>query len=64
MKGVSILYDEVNDRRLLQVDLSEVVKDEEGLEDLFDIIIAESRKDDEKISLEELTALLKKEGKL
>ncbi|HRF80923.1 MAG TPA: hypothetical protein PL070_12650 [Flavobacteriales bacterium] len=64
MKGVSILYDEVNNRRLLQVDLNEVAKDEEGLEDLFDIIIAESRKDEEKISLEELTALLKKEGKL
>ena len=64
MKGVSILYDEVNNRRLLQVDLNEIDKDEEGLEDLFDIIIAERRKDEEKISLEELTALLKKEGKL
>ena len=59
-----MLYDEENNRRLLQVDLSAVVADEEGLEDLFDIIIAESRKSDEKMSLEELTSLLKKEGKL
>ena len=64
MKGVTVLYDEENNRRLLQVDLSAVVADEEGLEDLFDIIIAESRKSDEKMSLEELTSLLKKEGKL
>ena len=64
MKGVTLLYDESNKRRLLQLDLDEVAKDEEALEDLFDIIIAESRKDDEKISLDELTELLKKDKKL
>ena len=64
MKGVSILYDESKDRRLIQIDLSEVDTREEAIEDLFDIIIAESRKDSEKISVEELQQLLKKDGKL
>lgn len=64
MKGVTVLYDESNKRRLIQLDLDEVAKDEEALEDLLDIIIAESRKDDDKMSLEELTELLKKDKKL
>jgi uncharacterized lipoprotein YehR (DUF1307 family) len=64
MKGVSILYDESKDRRLIQIDLSEVDTREAAIEDLFDIIIAESRKDSEKISVEELQQLLKKDGKL
>jgi uncharacterized lipoprotein YehR (DUF1307 family) len=64
MKGVSILYDEAKHRRLIQIDLSEVDTREAAIEDLFDIIIAESRKDSEKISVEELQQLLKKDGKL
>jgi len=64
MKGVSILYDEAKDRRLIQIDLSEVDPSNEAIEDLLDMIIAESRKDTEKISVEELQRLLKVDGKL
>ncbi|MBS1944069.1 MAG: hypothetical protein JST98_02450 [Bacteroidetes bacterium] len=65
MKGVSMLYDEARHRRLIQIDLDELdIREEEAMEDLFDLIIAESRKDTDKISLEELQRLLKADGKL
>ncbi len=38
--------------------------DDEELEDLMDIIIAEVRKDDEKVSFEELESQLKAEGRI
>ncbi len=38
--------------------------DNEEKEDLFDVLIAELRKDDERISLEELGEQLKQEGLL
>lgn len=65
MKGVSMLYDEARHRRLIQIDLDDLdIQEEEAMEDLFDLIIAESRKDTDKISLEELQRLLKADGKL
>jgi len=38
--------------------------DDEQLEEIMDIIIAEARKGDEKITLEELKSQLKEEGPL
>ena len=64
MKGVTILYDEVNKKRLLQIDLSEVDRHSEAIEDLFDLIIAETPEEGESISLEEMTRILKSDGKL
>ena len=65
MKGVSFLTDETHHKRYVQLDLEEVANsDHNALEDLFDIIIAESRKNDEMISLEELGRELKQEGLL
>lgn len=64
MKGVSVLYDESNGRRLIQIDLSEVEEGNDLVEDLVEMIVAESRWDDETISLEEMTAILKADGKL
>ncbi len=65
MKGVSFLIDETHHKRYVQLDLEEVANsDESALEDLFDSIIAEARKNDEKISIEELGEQLKKEGLL
>jgi hypothetical protein len=64
MKGVTILYDEANKRRLLQIDLSEVDRENEAIEDLFDLIIAETPEEGGSISLEEMKRLLKVDGKL
>ena len=64
MKGVTVLYDEANKRRLLQIDLSEVDRENEAIEDLFDLIIAETPEEGGSISLEEMKRLLKVDGKL
>ncbi len=65
MKGVSFLTDETHHKRYVQLDLDEVGNiDGSGLEDLMDVIIAEARKNDEKITIEELGKQLKQEGLL
>ncbi len=64
MKGVSILYDESRHRRFIQIDLNEVDRDNETIEDLFDLIIAETPEEGESISMEEMKKLLKEDGKL
>ena len=61
MEGIQYVTDENNKK--IAVQLSYEVYGE-YLEDLIDGLIAESRKDDEKISLEELTEELQKEGLL
>jgi hypothetical protein len=49
----------------VQLDLDEVAGiNETDLEDLMDVIIAEARRNDEKITLEELGKQLKEEGLL
>ena len=65
MKGISFLTDETHHKRYVQLDLDEVANiGDSELEDLFDSIIAEARKNDEKITLEELGRQLKQEGLL
>jgi hypothetical protein len=64
MKGVTFITDETHKKRLVQIELNEITKHEELLEDIFDLIIAESRKGEEKISLSEVKRQLKKAGKL
>ncbi len=44
MDVITILRDETHNRKLIQIDLQEFGKDEELIEDLFDIIISEIRK--------------------
>ena len=53
MDAITILKDETHNKKLIQIDVAEISKNEELLEDLFDIIISESRKTDELISWEE-----------
>ncbi len=53
MDAITILKDETHNRKLIQVDLEELSKNEELIEDLFDIIISETRKTDELISWNE-----------
>ena len=65
MKGVSYLVDETHHKRYAQLNLEIIANsDEQELEDLFDGIVAEARKNDEKITLEELGEQLKREGLL
>ena len=61
MEGIKYLVDATNKKVAVQIDL-----DKYGalIEDMLDIIEAEDHKDEETITLEELKAELKKEGKL
>ncbi|HOY29524.1 MAG TPA: hypothetical protein PLR96_11155 [Flavobacteriales bacterium] len=52
MKGVSILFDERKKKRIVQIDLEAIRKDPEGLEDLVDVLVAESRKNEPTVSLD------------
>lgn len=65
MKGVSFVTDETHKRRYAQIDLKGIAKyDDEKLEDLMDLIIAEARKDEKSIPWESVKAELIKEGKI
>lgn len=63
MKGVTFLKDESNNKRILQVDIREVSKNPSKFEDLIDILIAEERKEEKRISWEGAKKRLKKNGK-
>ena len=64
MKGVTILKDERNNKKILQIDMKEIAKNTEKFEDFMDTIIAESRRDEKKIPWETAKKQLKKAGKL
>ena len=52
-------------KRYAQINLAEVAEiDDEQIEDIMDTIIAEARKDDDKITLEDLEKQLKANGHL
>ena len=60
MKGINFVTNEKNERIAVQIDLE---KYSEIWEDFYDVLITESRKDDETISLDDLKDELKNEGK-
>ena len=65
MSPLTFITDETHKRRYVQIDLAEIAEINcEQLEDIMDIIIAEARKDDQKITLEELEEQLMAEGRL
>ena len=61
MKGIHYLTDENNNRIAVQIDLR---KYGELWEDFYDHLVAEMRKGEEKIPLEELMTQLKKKDQL
>ncbi|MBS1545741.1 MAG: hypothetical protein JST38_06035 [Bacteroidetes bacterium] len=64
MKGITILEDRANKKRYLQIDLAELDKRREQIEDMLDGLIAEQRAGQPTISLEQLEKKLHKQGKL
>ncbi|MFZ1692252.1 MAG: hypothetical protein WAT74_03555 [Flavobacteriales bacterium] len=64
MKGVTVLYDESRKKRLVQIDMEVVERKREELEEMLDLLVAESRKDDEMVPWEKAKGMLKKAGKL
>ncbi|MCB0495418.1 MAG: hypothetical protein KDC79_04750 [Cyclobacteriaceae bacterium] len=61
MKGISYLTDDKNRKVAVQIDLKKYGK---LWEDFYDSMIAEIRKDEEKIPLEKVISDLKEKGKL
>lgn len=61
MEGINFVTDDKNQKIAVLIDLK---KYGELWEEFYDVLIANMRKDDEKLSWEEAKQLLKKEGKL
>lgn len=61
MKGVTFITDETHKKRFVQIDLD---KYGEIWEDFYDVLIAESRKDEPSKPLDEVLKELEKDGKL
>jgi hypothetical protein len=65
MKGVSFITDETHKKRFVQIELKTLERySSYSIEDFLDIVIAESRKGDKKISWQAAKRQLKKAGKL
>ena len=64
MKGVTYITDDKNRKKAVVIDMKTLTKYDEQLEDLFDVIIAESRMDEPTVSWESIKTRLKKKGKL
>ena len=62
MKGVTFLKDETNKKQLVQIDMAVLNGDPEQVEDLIDLLIAESRKDDKKLDWKDVKKRLLKGG--
>ena len=64
MKGISYITDDKNQKTAIVIDMKTLQNYDQALEDLLDGIIADSRKDEEKIPLSTVIKNLKKAGKL
>ena len=64
MKGISYLTDGNNNKTAVVIDLKSIEKNEEEIHEFIDVLVAESRKNDELISWEDAKKQLKKKGKL
>ncbi len=64
MKGVSYITDDQNIKKAVVIELTTLERYSNELEDLLDGLIAESRKNDEKVPLQDVIGNLKKSGKL
>jgi hypothetical protein len=64
MKGISYITDEKNKKRAVVIDLKIIEHHDKEVHEFIDVLVAESRKHDEKISWEEAKKVLKKKGKI
>jgi hypothetical protein len=64
MRGVTILKNEKNNRKIVQFDVREIAKAPAKFEEFIDVLKAEERIQEKDISWETVKAQLKKSGKL
>jgi hypothetical protein len=63
MKGVSYITDSHKRIKAVLIDIKTIEKYDEQIEDLFDVIIAESRRDEESVPFDKVVKSLKKKGR-
>lgn len=64
MKGISYITDEHNQKKAVVIDLKTIEQNEEEVYEFIDVLVAESRRNDELISWTAAKKQLKKKGKL
>jgi hypothetical protein len=64
MDAVTLLKDKETNHRLLQIDLDALGENEDDLDDIYDMIAIELRRNEATIPWEEVKKQLRKEGKL
>ena len=64
MKGITFITDETNKKRFVQIDLEKLEQNQEEIGEFLDVIIAESRKQEEDVDWKNLKRELKSEGKI
>lgn len=63
MKGVTILKNEKNNRKIVQFDVKEIAKSPAKFEELLDVLVAEERSYEKDASWKDVKMQLKKAGK-
>lgn len=63
MKGVLLIKDQIQGRNFVEIDLNTVEKTGQSIEELFEMIIAESGKDEEGLTWAELKKHIKERVK-
>jgi hypothetical protein len=64
MKGISYITDEQNRKKAVVIEISTLEKHPAEVEDLLDVLVAESRQTEPKLNWEEVKEGLRKQGKL
>ena len=64
MKGVSYITDNKNKKKAVVIDLKTIKDDEESIHEFIDLLVAESRKNDQLMDWEDAKGKLRKAGKL
>ncbi len=64
MKGITYITDGKNKKTAIVIDLKTIEKHDEEVHEFIDVLVAESRKNDEKIGWADAKKILKKKGKL
>ncbi|HWY11645.1 MAG TPA: hypothetical protein VN026_09990 [Bacteroidia bacterium] len=62
MKGISYITDEKNKKKAVVIDLKTIEHNDEDVHEFIDVLVAESRKYDEKISWEDAKKILRKKA--
>lgn len=64
MKGISYITDTSNRKRAIVIDLDDISSIEEEVHELIDVLVAESRAEDELVDWEKAKEQLRGQGKL